>query len=54
MIEGSQSKIQCAVYIFGNLIILLLAMYKCHTMGLLPTYTSDWLSFIQAPEVCNF
>ena len=24
-----------------------LALYKCHSMGLLPTATSDWLAFME-------
>ncbi|VDN95899.1 unnamed protein product [Rodentolepis nana] len=47
MIEGDQAVIQCLVFIFGNLLAISLALYKCHSMGLLPTYASDWLSFIQ-------
>ncbi|CAH8571598.1 unnamed protein product [Schistosoma turkestanicum] len=35
-------------------IILALAMYKCHTMGLLPTYASDWLSFIEPRQAAEW
>ena len=51
LIEGSQAPVQCFVYVLGNLVILALAMYKCHTMGLLPTYASDWLAFVEPPQV---
>ncbi|CAH8862805.1 unnamed protein product [Trichobilharzia szidati] len=54
LIEGSQATIQCCVYVLGNLVILALAMYKCHTMGLLPTYASDWLSFIESPQAAEW
>ncbi|CAH8642773.1 unnamed protein product [Schistosoma curassoni] len=54
LIEGSQATIQCFVYVLGNLVILALAMYKCHTMGLLPTYASDWLSFIEPRQAAEW
>ena len=44
--DGSISNIrQKLVYILGNLINIAMAMYKCHSMGLLPTHSSDWLAF---------
>ncbi|OON19167.1 hypothetical protein X801_04970, partial [Opisthorchis viverrini] len=49
LIEGDQAPLQCAVYVLGNLVTIGLAMYKCHTMGLLPTYSSDWLAFVEPP-----
>ena len=38
---------QCPLYslLAGNLAGVALAMYKCHSMGLLPTHVSDWLAF---------
>ena len=36
---------QKIVYVIGNLVNILMAMYKCHSMGLLPTHASDWLAF---------
>ncbi|VDK38875.1 unnamed protein product [Dibothriocephalus latus] len=51
LIEGSQAPIQCFAYLFGNLVMLALAVYKCHNMGLLPTYASDWLSFVEPAQV---
>jgi len=36
---------QKLVFILGNLANVALAMYKCHSMGLLPTHKSDWLAF---------
>ncbi|CUT99223.1 transmembrane protein 85 [Echinococcus multilocularis] len=50
MIEGEQAPIQCLVFILGNLLMVAMAIYKCHNMGLLPTYASDWLSFIQPSQ----
>ncbi|KAF6771541.1 hypothetical protein AHF37_09708 [Paragonimus kellicotti] len=49
MIEGSQAPLQCLVYVLGNVVMIALAMYKCHSMGLLPTYASDWLAFVDQP-----
>ena len=44
--DGSIANIgQKLVYILGNLINIAMAMYKCHSMGLLPTHSSDWLAF---------
>ncbi|CAF1394919.1 unnamed protein product [Adineta steineri] len=33
------------VYFLGSLTHLALALYKCQSMGLLPTYNSDWIAF---------
>ncbi|BFZ19440.1 hypothetical protein BsWGS_22479 [Bradybaena similaris] len=49
-IEGNQAAFQKLVYCFGNLICLALAVYKCQTMGLLPTHASDWLAFVQPQQ----
>ena len=44
--EGSMANFgQKIVYVIGNIVNIVLAMYKCHGMGLLPTHTSDWLAF---------
>ncbi|KAH3722189.1 ER membrane protein complex subunit 4-like [Dreissena polymorpha] len=50
MIEGPQHLIQKFVYILGNVVCLGLAVYKCQTMGLLPTTSSDWLAFLEAQK----
>ncbi len=42
---GQYSIFQKLIYVFGNLVNLGIALYKCHSMGLLPTYASDWLAF---------
>ena len=51
MIEGSHHLIQKLVYFLGNLASVLLALYKCQSMGLLPTHASDWLAFADHKEV---
>jgi len=50
MIEGSHHIVQKMVYCLGNVVNLGLALYKCQSMGLLPTHTSDWLAFVQPQE----
>jgi hypothetical protein len=43
--------LQKALYIACQAALLGVALYKCHSMGLLPTATSDWLAFREAPMV---
>lgn len=50
VIEGCQSLPQKMVYLLGNLACLALALYKCQSMGLLPTHSSDWLDFLENPK----
>lgn len=47
VIEGTQAAGQKIVYFLGNLANVALAVYKCHSMGLLPTHASDWLAFVE-------
>ena len=47
---GGHSIVQKLTYLFGNLVNLGIALYKCHSMGLLPTYASDWLAFAVPQE----
>ncbi len=47
---GQYSIIQKLIYLLGNLVNLGIALYKCHSMGLLPTYASDWLAFADPQE----
>lgn len=54
MIEGQNELLQKSTYIVGNLLCLGLAVYKCNSMGLLPTHPSDWLAFIQPQQVIVF
>ncbi|XP_059142181.1 ER membrane protein complex subunit 4-like [Physella acuta] len=49
-IEGDQAAFQKLVYCIGNILCLAMAVYKCQTMGLLPTHASDWLAFVQPQE----
>ena len=42
------------IFVLGNLAAIGLAVYKCHTMGLLPNHESDWLDFMDAPERMQF
>ena len=44
-IDGDNSFLQKATYLLGNLVNLGIAFYKCNSMGLLPTYASEWLAF---------
>ncbi|VVD01709.1 unnamed protein product [Leptidea sinapis] len=45
IVEGTQAVGQKIVYMFGNVVNILLALYKFQSMGLLPTHSSDWLAF---------
>ena len=47
---GTSNIGQKIVYVLGNLANVALAMYKCHSMGLLPTHASDWLAFADPIE----
>lgn len=47
MLEGASQ--QKFVYIIGNVVNIGLALYKCHSMGLLPSHSSDWLAFVEPP-----
>lgn len=49
--SSSQQWLQGLVYLVGNLLASALAIYKCQSMGLLPTHSSDWLAFIEPPQV---
>jgi len=48
--SGQYSFIQKVIYFFGNLVNLGIALFKLHSMGLLPTYASDWLAFANPQE----
>lgn len=51
--SSSQQWLQGLVYLIGNLLGAALAIYKCQSMGLLPTHSSDWLAFIEPPQVTS-
>ncbi|KJH47078.1 hypothetical protein DICVIV_06838 [Dictyocaulus viviparus] len=38
------------IFVLGNMGAIALAIYKVHTMGLLPNTPSDWLEFIPQPQ----
>jgi len=48
-IEGTQAWGQKFIFFIGNCVNIVLALYKCQSMGLLPTHASDWLAFINQP-----
>ena len=50
-LEGEQSFLMKLVYLLGNVALLLMALYKCQSMGLLPTSPSDWIEFVEHKEV---
>ena len=55
MLEASpQALVQKIVYFVSNLLGIALALYKCSSMGLLPTHSSDWLSFLEPQQVRPF
>jgi ER membrane protein complex subunit 4 len=42
------------IFFLGNLVNIGLALYKCHSMGLLPTHASDWLAFVDPQQRVEF
>ncbi|KAI6222998.1 ER membrane protein complex subunit 4 [Aphelenchoides fujianensis] len=42
------------MFALGNCAAIALAVYKCHTMGLLPNHASDWLDFVPPAERLQF
>nr|CAD7572075.1 unnamed protein product [Timema californicum] len=54
MIEGSHAIGQKFVYFLGNVASVALALYKCHSMGLLPSHSSDWLAFVEPQARVEF
>jgi len=49
-IQGDQAPLQKLAYIAGNLVAVALSVYKCNSMGLLPTHNSDWLAMADTPQ----
>lgn len=37
------------LYVLTNVLGVAMAMYKCKSMGLLPLYSSDWVSLLPIP-----
>jgi len=54
LIEGDHAILQRLVYLVGILASIGLALYKCQSMGLLPTHASDWLAFVEPQERIEF
>lgn len=55
MLDGSPAAwAQKSIYFVSNLLGIALALYKCSSMGLLPTHSSDWLSFLEPAESMEF
>jgi len=54
VIEGEQHLLQKFIYLLGNLAALGVALYKCQSMGLLPTHPSDWLDFVEPQQRLEF
>lgn len=49
VLEGGHAAQQKLIFILGNLANIGLAIYKFHSMGLLPSHSSDWLAFVEPP-----
>lgn len=49
VIEGGPAVRQKIIFVLGNLVNIGLAIYKFHSMGLLPSHSSDWLAFVEPP-----
>ncbi|KAK0089783.1 hypothetical protein PV325_005409 [Microctonus aethiopoides] len=47
VIEGTHAFAQKFVFFLGQIVNIALALYKCQSMGLLPTHASDWLAFVE-------
>merc|ERR1712131_245864 len=46
--------LQILIWIMGQLAMVAMCMWKCNSMGLLPTHPSDWLTFSKAAEATEF
>ncbi|ORZ02426.1 hypothetical protein BCR43DRAFT_481532 [Syncephalastrum racemosum] len=42
------------VFLFLQLVVMMLGVYKVNAMGLLPTTTSDWLAFLEPKKVLEY
>lgn len=42
------------VYVALQLLTMSLGLYKCFSMGLLPTATSDWLAFMEPKQILEY
>ena len=50
-LRGDQRPLQMLVYLVANIASLLLGLYKCEMLGILPIYASDWITFGVEREV---
>lgn len=50
-LRGDQRPLQMFVYLLANVVSLLLGLYKCEILGILPIYASDWIKFGVEREV---
>uniref|UniRef100_A0A914E2B8 ER membrane protein complex subunit 4 n=1 Tax=Acrobeloides nanus TaxID=290746 RepID=A0A914E2B8_9BILA len=48
--NGTSLIVHKLIFLLGNMGAIALAVYKIHTMGLLPTHASDWLDFVPPAE----
>jgi len=52
--DSNSTILQKIVWLFGNLLGISVALWKCHSMGLLPTSPSDWLAFKEHRQRVEF
>lgn len=45
---------QKLVFVLGHIACVGLALYKCHSMGLLPSHASDWLAFAEPQTILEY
>ena len=50
-LRGDQRALQMFVYLLANVASLVLGLYKCDMLGILPIYASDWIKFGVEREV---
>lgn len=47
--KSSQKPLQVTLWVFGQILLVSVCVWKCNSMGLLPTHPSDWLTFEKPP-----
>ncbi|XP_066920449.1 ER membrane protein complex subunit 4-like [Clytia hemisphaerica] len=52
--DSNSAILQKIVWLFGNVLGICVALWKCHSMGILPTSPSDWLAFKEHRERVEF
>jgi len=53
-VSGAQAVLLKMVFALGQLLQVGLALYKCQSLGLLPTHASDWLAFQEPANQVEF